>query len=165
MTMTHIETIELGSSAASITFSSIPQDYTDLLLLVSPRTDDVDARDNVLVQPNNSSSNLSTIVLDGYDSGNVATASLTEVRLLATSATATSNTFGSNSVYFSNYTSSAAKSMSIEAVQENNSSASYALGIQAGLWNDTTAITSIVLLPRTGSNLLANTTASLFGIS
>ena len=77
-------------------------------------------------------------------------------------ANATSNTFGNTSVYIPNYAGSTNKSVSSDAVTENNATTA-SQQILASIWNNTSAITSI-FVSDTGSNLVQNSTASLYGI-
>jgi len=79
------------------------------------------------------------------------------------SAGATASTFGNCQAYIPNYTSSAYKSISAEGVAEGNTTAMLS-AIDAGLWSDTSAITSIKLFVPS-FNLLQYSTASLYGIS
>jgi hypothetical protein len=165
MAMTLVSTVTVGSGgAANIEWTAIDQSGKDLLLLVSPRTDRASGTDNLAVALNASTSNFTFRRL--YGTG-TATASQSytaaEFRVINTTEN-TSNTFSNVAVYFSNYASSAAKSISADLVQENNATEAYQ-HIIAGLWNDTSAITSIKISPSGGTNFLQHTTASLYIIS
>lgn len=162
MTMKLIETKTLGTAAASIEFTSIPQDATDLCLLLSTRT--TGTNNTLIIQFNGSSSNYSVRRLDGYGSGAPASTSNTNPYLSFTNlSTYTANTFANCNLYIPNYTSSAAKVISSDNVTENNATAAEAI-ILAGLWNDTAAISSILIDPLDG-NLVAGSTASLYKIT
>ena len=164
MTMTLIETKTLGTAAASIEFTSIPQTYTDLYLLVSGRsTGTVATGGGVLfIRPNGSSSNASIRRLQGNGS---TVSSSTDTNLLGriTPTDWTSNTFGSTSVYIPNYAGATNKSFSIDAINEQNATEAVQ-SIIAGLWSNTAAITSLLLVPESG-NLVAGSTISLYGIT
>ena len=69
-------------------------------------------------------------------------------------------------VYIPNYTSSNAKSYSVEAMCETNGSTAY-MYIIAGLWNPSTqaAITSISFAPNLGTNFVQHSTATLYGVT
>jgi hypothetical protein len=153
---------ELGSTTASITFSSIPQTFTDLLIVFSGRSDRSNAFDNIRVMPNGLATDVSSRMLYGSGSG---ASSFTEAYISGYTGgnTATSSTFGNSSIYISNYTSSAQKSFSMDSVSENNASAA-SQAISAGLWTGTDAITSITLDQGDGSNWLQYTSATLYGI-
>ena len=167
MTMTLIETKTLGAAAASIEFTSIPQDGTDLVLLYSGRgVDTGSGRSDIRIQLNSSTTGYSGRVLRGYDSGTVnsATSSTSQIdtdRIPNEGATA--NTFGNTSIYFPNYTGSTNKSMSIDSVAENNSSSAYYMSITAGLWSNTAAITSIKIFSNV--NIQAGSTISLYKVT
>ena len=163
--MQHIETVTVGSGgAASITFSAIPDTYTDLLVVVSGRTNRSSVVDAINFKPNNQTSNRSMRVLQGSGSSAVSFSN-SEISIEGpTGNNATSNTFGNVSFYIPSYRSSVAKSISGDGVSENNATAAYQT-IMAALWNSTDPITSIVLAPLTGTLFLEHSTASLFGIT
>ena len=162
--MIHIETIELASSAASITFSSIPQDYTDLMIKVSARTDHTAVDDDAIISFNSNTSNFSIVRLFG--TGSSATSLTVPARFVGfTNANeASSNTYSSQSIYISNYTASAAKSYSVDSVTENNGTQSFQ-DIAAGLWDNTASITSASFTSANGGNFLTGSIFSLYGIT
>lgn len=162
MTMQVIQRYELTSATNTISFTSIPQTHTDLLLVISARTTDGATYSGYRISFNGSQANFSRRILYGNGSG-VASESQTSAFFNANGSGTTSNTFTSNSVYFANYTASAAKSMSYEIIMENNASTSLQL-IGAGLWNVTTAISSLDLIAET-SNFVSGTSATLYGIT
>ena len=162
-----LQRIELNASAASITFSNIPQSgYTDLKIVVSARTDLAGAQDNGLITFNGSSANFSYIRLYGDGSGGVGanTASANNINIIYPGSTATANTFNNSELYIPNYTSSSNKSWTVDSVQENNTTEAYAFLI-AGLWSNTAAITSVGLAPRTAANFVSGSTFSLYGLA
>jgi hypothetical protein len=82
---------------------------------------------------------------------------------------ATTNTFGTLVLYLPNYTGNNNKSYSIDQGNENNSSPNYLQGLVAGLWSQTSAISSISFGSVIDSNgasasFAANSTATLYGI-
>jgi hypothetical protein len=165
MSMTVIEHIEVGSGgAASITFSAIPDIYTDLLVVLSARTTQaVTNWSDVVLTFNGSSSNYTSRVL--YGTGSTAT-TLTEtssIRLRTTPASVTANTFGTHSVVIPNYAGSAAKSVSINGVGEANQTTAFQY-ISASLWNDTSPITSLSFTAGVGL-LVEYSSATLYGIT
>jgi len=158
-----LERTELNASAASVTFSNIPQTgYTDLKVEVSTRNTSTSGG-ALNMKFNGSSANYS----NRYVQGNGASASsatytagiVGDVNLSNT----TANTFASNSFYIPNYTSSSFKSVSVDTVYENNATTAYTT-LDAGLWSDTAAITSISLEP-TANSFAANSTFSLYGLA
>lgn len=167
--MQHIETVELASAAASITFSSIPDTFTDLLIVASLRQDEGAPNAFPLVTFNSASlSNYSARFLDG-DGSAVGSSTYTTIYWQTTKPADTANTFGSVQIYIPNYRSAVAKSVSIDNVYENNATANR-LRLAAGLWNDTSAITSVILHAGGNSatpqyNFVQYSSASLYGIT
>lgn len=163
--MQHIETVTLNALGTStIQFLSIPQDFTDLLIKVSARSNVSGTRTNLLVRPNGSSANASDRRLLGYDSSQVQSSTASNITLSVVGNTSTADTFSNNDIYIPNYTSSSAKSVSGESAVENNSTSSYLVMLTAGLWNDTTPITSLDLVLSSGS-FMQYSSISLFGIT
>jgi hypothetical protein len=164
--MTLIETKTVGSGgAANIDFTSIPATYTDLYLVMSIRNNDSTRNVGwVNIQFNNSTSNRSW--RDVYGNGsNVFSSSDTTMRIgSAQGDLATADTFGSASLYIPNYLSANFKSSSGDGVAERNNTTTNA-GLDANLWSDTAAITSIKLVPGDGTGWVQHSTASLYGIS
>jgi len=158
-----IETVTVGAGGAtSIEFAAIPQDGVDLVLKVSARRDA--ASPGIELTFNSDATDYSHRTLRGI-TPNVSSISGTGNAyfiLFANLSTNTANTFSSNALTISNYASSAAKSMSLDVVYENNAEFGYQ-SIAAGLWNDTAAITSLQLVPQSG-NFVQYSTASLYKI-
>jgi hypothetical protein len=157
-----LERIELNASAASITFSNIPQSgYTDLKLIVSARQDNGD--NNLIFKPNNATTSISTRMLTGDGSSASSNTSTTPYGLVGQTGF-TSNTFGNTEWYIPNYTSANFKSWSVDECNENNGTTAYSR-LQAGLWSSTAAITSIVFTAGSSGNFVANSTFSLYGLA
>jgi hypothetical protein len=168
MTMSLIETKTLGTAAASIEFTSIPQDGTDLVLLFSHRSSGSGNGFQVALRFNGSTSNYSRRILfdDGSTVYSASGSSETLVRFsFSQHSGTTANTFGNAAVYIPNYTGSTAKSFSSDSVNETNATNIFSRAIYAGLWNDTAAITSITILEQDSVNFAIGTTASLYKIT
>ena len=165
-----LETIALTQSAASVTFDNLPTSgYTDLKIVASIRGD-IAASDyiNNRVTFNGSTSGYTSKLLYGLGTGSGASANNAVTNAIdyssyGTGTTATANTFGNTEIYIPNYRSSNNKSVSVDAVTENNATAAIA-AMTAGLWSNTAAITSITITPSSG-NFVANSTFSLYGIA
>ena len=170
-TYTLLEKITVGAAgASSVTFTSIPQTYTDLQILVSARsTRTSDFRDELFIRFNSDSgNNYSVRDLNGSGSTAGTSSSLTTNYLKrGTTPTdnATASTFSNNTIYIPNYTGSNQKSVSTEEVTENNSATNNYLDLRAGLWTGTSAITSISLTPEVGPNFAQYSTFYLYGIA
>lgn len=165
-TFTLISTTTVGAGgSANITFSSIPATYTDLCLKISVRHSGASAGNVFLVSFNGSSANFSARFLEGTGNA-VSSASGTINRGgVENGSSATSNTFSNGEIYIPNYASSSNKSYSSDTTFENNSANAYALWLTAGLWADSSAITSITIQPDVGTNTYVQySSASLYGI-
>jgi hypothetical protein len=148
---------------ATITFSSIPQTYTDLLLKLSIRGDSNSYRE-IWINPNGSTANGTGLFVAGTGSTTTnGTVSRFEVGDWSTPPLATANTFGSAEAYIPNYTGSSNKSMSSDAATENNATAAYA-SLQAALWSNSAAITSIDIVLAVSALFVQYSTAYLYGI-
>ena len=162
-----IETKTLLSAAASIVFTSIPQDGTDLVLFMFLRGTHSGVS-QINIQFNSSGGTAySDTFLQGSGSapGSGSRASQPVIRISSLPGnTFTSNTFGSTQAYISNYSAATVKSVSLDGATENNATESY-IELVAGLWNDTSAITSITLTNQSGSNFDTNSVASLYKIT
>jgi hypothetical protein len=159
-----IATVTVGSGgAADIQFTSIPGTYTDLKVVYSLRSDRASAIDLVFVDLNGSATNKSHRELYGTgsiaNSGNDTSLSLS----YCAAANATASTFGNGEGYFPNYASSNNKSFSGDNVSENNATTAYQ-AMQANLWSNTAAITSIKIYPVLGTQFVQYSTATLYGI-
>ena len=150
-TYTLISSNTLSSSAASVTFSSIPSTYTDLVLRISARMSNGGATDSVLDLEFNSSTaaNYSNTNLRGDGSTAASNRYTTTTAFpylrftysMNGSAT-TASTFNNGEIYIPNYAGSTNKVASNFSVLENNATAA-GLNAGAGLWQITSAITQI----------------------
>ncbi len=157
----------LTGTAASVTFSSIPATYTDLVLKVSIRSDRASAYDDIKIVLNNSTTAVySETRLQG--NGSVA-ASVTSSGNGAwemqpsVGNNATSNTFSNNEYYFPNYLASANKPVGGFGTGENNATGSYIMAT-AHLWRNTSAINRIDLSSTNGANFVSGSTFWLYGL-
>ena len=136
-----IETVEVGSGgAASIEFTSIPQDGVDLVLHFSLRNERSYYNDNVKIYINGVSS-LSGRSL--YADGTYGVSSFGDTLLATNAATATSSAFASIKMQIANYTAAANHIISVENVIANNSSSYWNSKIQQINDSLTTGITSL----------------------
>ena len=164
-----IYTQTVGSGgAASITFNSIPQTFTDLKILISARNNSGSTRTSLNYTFNgDTSSNYSNTILIGYDSSSVASfrgsSQTANNESNMNGGGSTSNTFTNNEIYIPNYTGSNYKSGTSDSIAENNSSSSYIIDMGAILWRSTSAITSISFTPAAGS-FVQYSTFSLYGV-
>ncbi len=167
-TFTKIASVTVGAGGAStIDFTSIPATYTDLCVKYSTRVTASATFSDLNIRFNGSTSGYSERML--YGDGTSAASAATSGSLInwgaSDGSTATSSTFSNGEIYLPNYTGSNNKSMSQDAVTENNSSAgnSVTMNLDAALWSNTAAITQVTLIPSSGT-LVQYSTATLYGI-
>lgn len=162
-----ISAVTVGSGGTTdITFSSIPNTYTDLVLQLSMRN----SRGASLVQEglitfNGSTTGYSERIARGDGSTTISTSGSGANFYLNgfPAGGVTSSVFGSASLYIPNYAGSSNKSISAEFVTENNATNAY-LYMNSMLWNNTSAITSINIAAGSTYTWLQHSTAYLYGI-
>ena len=166
-TYTLLETISVGAAgASSVTFNSIPQTgYTDLVIKASVRsTVAEDAFGLRFNSDTGSNYDYRAIVGQGASASSFSGNSSMMVAMGRQSESGyTANTFGNTEIYIPNYTSANKKSVSSDAVNENNATTARAQ-LAAGLWNSTAAITTVQVVPGAGS-FAQHSTFSLYGVS
>ena len=161
-----IATVTVGSGgASSIEFTSIAATYTDLCILLCARSNRSAVSDPVNLEFNGSTTSDTSRYLEGDGSSassGDAGGTQTEIARVP-GASATSSTFGNALIYVPNYAGSNNKSSSGDSVTENNATSAYAK-LSAGLWSNTSAITSVKLISQTGNSFVQYSTATLYGI-
>jgi hypothetical protein len=167
-TYTLISSNVLSSSQASVTFSSIPATYTDLVVRFSGRSNLGNTQDDLKLTFNGATSTYTGTNVQGNGSAaasnNLTGYAYLYMRNVFDAATATANTFSSVEIYVPNYTSSLQKQFNITAMQENNTTAAQ-MATQACLWNSTSAITSMTIAPVDGTEIVSGSSFYLYGIS
>jgi hypothetical protein len=153
-----IETITVGSGgAASIAFSSIPQTYTDIVVLLSTRS--ASTGQQIICAVNGSTA---TSMRSLFSDGTVALSNSGATWLgFGNSSAETASVFGNMQIYFPNYAGSTNKSVSADSVMENNATGAY-MALTATLFG-TAAITSLTFTTNNGS-FVQHSSASLYGI-
>jgi hypothetical protein len=160
-----IASTTISSNTAVVSFSSIPQTYTDLILKCSVRAYLNGADFSAQLNFNNSTaSNYSRQDLRGNgstisSSRNSNQAGINITNAVGGGASITANTFNSVEIYIPSYTLSQHKPISIFVANENNGTTAH-LNTTAGLWRDNAAITSLQLETYAG----ADSTFFLYGI-
>jgi len=170
-TMVLLEKIVVPSGgASSITFTSIPQSYTDLNVLASTRSTGDQASVNycqLRLELNGNTSNYSDRLLYGIGGTGAGSLSYTNAYIswagASTDSTATASTFSNVSIYIPNYASSNNKSISSDGATESNATNSI-LTLDAGLWANSSAITSLKFTLETG-NFAEYSTFYLYGVA
>jgi len=156
-----IATQTLSSNAASVTFSSITQTYTDLVVVLS------NAGATSAAQPafrfnGDTAANYSVTNLSGDGSSVISfrASGATYIQFGYNDYLSTANNYiGIFNIM--NYANTNTYKTSIT----HGSNASVGVGENVGLWRSTAAITSIAISPLFGAiNFLSGTTATLYGI-
>ncbi len=156
-----IATTTLGSANSTITFSSIPGTYTDLVLVLSSLS--ASASTPIIRFNSDTGNNYSWTRLVGTgsaaQSGRLTSLSYIEIAYSALSSTIPS--LGIVNVF--NYANTSTnKTILCSSSQDQNGSGSTQSSV--GLWRNTSAITTITITMDGGFNFAANTTATLYGI-
>ena len=160
-----INSVTVGAGGTtSVNFTSIPADYTDLVILISARSGS--AGDILWMRFNSDASTICTILWLNGDGSTPTSGTLAGnafLRLGTITSGDTANTFTNFRVDIPNYAGSAQKTMNSETVNENNGTTAHQR-ITAGIWPVTTAISSITI-SNNGSSISQHTTAYLYGIT
>ena len=165
--MQPIFTKTLTNAVYTFTFNNIPQNYTDLYLEISGRTDYAsaswDSGGAIFFNGDNAGTTYSSTLLTNNGAtttssryannpytyyGNIPTTSIT-------------NTFGNIGIYIPNYSGASFKQTLISVNNENNATTSYQYQ-ESGVWRSTAPITSISLYGGAG-NWAAGSTFTLYG--
>jgi hypothetical protein len=164
LTYVALATVTVGSGgAANIEFTSIPGTYTDLVLKASLRDTRNGVANDFNLEINGSSANRTYKALNGNGSTTSSFGGTSATIGVETGDTSTASTFGSFELYIPNYAGSNNKSMSSDSVQENNGTQGEQWFV-ASLWSQTSAITSLKLVPGSGFSYKQHSTATLYGI-
>jgi hypothetical protein len=157
-----------AGGASTITFNNIPQNYTDLVVKISTRSVTANAVDAIYARFNKNSVGFTNKVLYGETTG---TGSFSPSILYihcgyGVGGNGTANTFSNTEIYIPNYTSVNNKSVSTDSVTETNASTAQAgvESLEAALWSNPTAISSITFTQESAGNFAQYSTAYLYGI-
>lgn len=165
MTMTLVSTVTVGSGgAASITWSDIPATGKDLFILASLRTNVEEYVGSCQLRINGVTTGYAGKNLQGNGSSvSTFNQSTSNISVQTNGSLSATNTFSNGLVYLANYTSATNKSISKDAVAEDNATAA-SLHIAAHSFASSSAITSLALSLSSGS-FVQHSTASLYIIS
>ena len=155
-----IETVTVGSGgAASVDFTSIPQSYTDLKIVLSGRATIAD--NAVQGAFNGSTSNFSNRILYGNGASAVSNTPANNTVMYQNFSTETASVFANSELYIPNYLSSNKKSISLDNVNEANATTAYIVPM-AYIWDNTASISSIKI--QITSGIAQYSSAYLYGI-
>lgn len=158
-----IATTTFGSAAANYTFSSIPSTYTDLKLVVatSPANGAL-SYFRIELNGDTTSSNYSAIRLYG-DGANAGSVPLSGVNGSRVGIVGASSTIPSLNIFnFFSYAGSTYKTYLTESASDTNGSGQ--VNRFVSLWRSTSAINAIKIYFDSGTNLIAGSTLTLYGI-
>jgi hypothetical protein len=157
-TFTKIQTVTVGSGgAATIGFTAIPQNYSDLLIKFSGRN--VNNAFTFSVQINGTTvTNTKRL----YATGSGSYASDTYNGNYTDYSSALASTFGNADLYFFSYSGSTHKRFLVDAVSEDAYTSAY-MNFSSNVLASTTAVTSITLVPESG-NFAEYSSATIYGI-
>ena len=165
MSYVALATTTLGTATATVTFSSIPATYRDLIVIATGRSNRASAADLYLIRLNGSSTGYSRVWMygDGSTFNSFSDASLNELRPYALAgATAASGRFGFLRMQIMDYMATDKhKTVLIDedAAQGND------VGRATYRWANTAAVNQISVSPLLGTQLAIGTTISLYGIA
>lgn len=157
--MVALANVTLGSSASTVTFSSIAGTYRDLMLVVSASAA---ASNSYLIRLNgDTGSNYYSVVAEGNGSSTGSGSHSATTSLFSTyNYNAVSTTFGSYVHHFIDYSATDKHKTVLGRVNDS----SQVTSMVAGRWANTNAITSIQI--RTfSSTFAAGSTFALYGVS
>jgi hypothetical protein len=166
-TYTIIASNTLSTTATTVTFSSIPTTYTDLVIRASIRNDGAALSRNLWVRFNGSSAtNYSYTQLIGTGTTASSNRGSSVAQLVAqhgqVAATATSNTFSNVEIYIPNYNNSTNKVANADVAHETSATTAY-ISANGFLRSVTDAITSIDLVSAV-DNFVSGSSFFLYGI-
>jgi hypothetical protein len=162
-----ISTQILGSTTASVTFSSIPNTYKHLQIRMTHRLDSTGVN-NMIVRLNGNSSNVYAYhFLRGF-SGAVssgASTSATGAHLQTTAMTSAgpANAFAAGILDILDYASTTKNKTILSINGKLDPSNNPTIVLTSGLWANTAAITSITIQPD-GASMVSGSRFSLYGI-
>ena len=156
-----IATQTLGSAASSITFSSIPNTYTDLRLVL---TGLAAAADTPSIQFNgDTATNYSGTDVVGYGSG-VNYSSQTSTSYMQLTFYGTTSTTVPIFISADVFSYAGATNKTVLSTVSRDANGSGTVDLLVGLWRSTATITSITIFLAGGTNLSTGFMATLWGI-
>lgn len=170
-TMTKLATTTVGvGGVASVTFSNIPQGYTDLKITTSARsTSGAAVAYSMLMKINNLTTSIySQRALEGNGSAASSFSQSgvdTAVRAtIITGTGATNSTFSNSEIYIPNYAGFTNKSVSIDTVAETNATTQY-MNMISYLVSSPEPVTSLIFTAESAASSFAqHSTFTLYGI-
>jgi hypothetical protein len=166
----YLDKVVLGSNAASITFSSIPATYTDLMVKGVLRSSAGGAVDDLIVQANGLTTsvyNRSAIRDDGAtSSGDSPATAETAINLnnAINGNGSTASIFGYVEFYFTNYATSNVNKAGYALTGQESSTTTKYIGFHGFSITTASAISSLLFKPTGSNNFLTYSSLYLYGI-
>ena len=162
-----ISSVTVGSGgAATMSFTSIPATYTDLLVKLSLRCESgASGADTVVVTINGSTNNFTQRYLINNAGSVSSDSNVPRAVAVINRNGSTASTFSNCEIYIPNYAGSNNKSISVDATTEQNGTTGYFQYLSGNLWSDSAAITSLSFADEGGHTIGQYSTAYLYGIS
>lgn len=158
-----LDKVTVVTATPSITFSSIPSTYTDLILVCQVQQV-TDGEDLAMQVNGDTGTNYSRTYLcgDGVDAHSGREGSVARIRLDHHATPPISGSFSANVINIHNYSNTSTYK---KVIARSNSLSTYA-GSAAivGMWRSTSAISSITLFCTNSSNIKSGSTFELYGI-
>lgn len=160
-----IASVTLGSTTANIEFASLPGSFTDLVVVGNFRSDRTSSSGDQVGVRFNGAAGTAYSFTNLYGTGSSAVAERLSSHskfnsTAATGPTAAANVFGYFSMHLMSYANTNVYKTALIAALVPSSEVSRTVG----LYQSTSAITSILLFPVYGSNWVSGTTAQVYGI-
>jgi hypothetical protein len=154
-----ISTQTVGTATPSVTFSSIPQTYTDLVIVSSSMVSTGNGQGINLRFNSDTGSNYSHTVLYGTGISAVSGRTSSATYISYTNVSDVTNNWDAGICHIMNYANSTTNKTTIS----RGGVANQLTVLYTGLWRSTAAITNIVVLSTSG-NIIAGSTFTLYGI-
>jgi hypothetical protein len=161
-----LATTTLGSSQADITFSSISSSYTDLKIVAQLRSDRASTFDSLYTRFNSDTGTTYSETFIYGDGSSALSSRESNVNQILSSqvpaASIASNIYSLSILDIFSYAGSTNKTVLI--TNSSDTSGNGRVSRYVGLWRSTSAINAIRLFPAFGTNWVAGSTATLYGI-
>jgi hypothetical protein len=162
-TYVKIATTTISSASSAVTFSNLPQNYTDLYLVLSVRANSAPTSFGTGIRFNgDTGSNYSRTYTYGYGPSTGGGREVNQTRIFYSSGTNTASQFNLIKIHLLNYSNSIA----YKTVVARNDDKADVTGMTSGVWRNSSAITSITITPYddNSTGFAVGTTFNIYGI-
>lgn len=154
-----LQTQTLSSTSSSVVFSSIPQTYTDLVLVISAKNTTGQNYETWLRFNSDSASNYSQTFVQNY-AGSTQSGRNSNINQI-TPGKMNTTSFDVNIININNYSNAT----TYKTILSRLNNGEFVTGALVGLWRNTAAITRIEAFNEPGTNYTAGSTFTLYGIA